>query len=66
MNLSLTVPFKSTLTHPRGELTRLYHQARENVARLVCFQLISPNVCYPVYPGGQDGTTSETPASYAK
>ena len=35
MNLSLTVPFKSTLTHPRGELTRLYHQARENVARLV-------------------------------
>src|SRR5215469_16877055 len=35
-------------------------------SRLVDLQLISPNVCYPVYPGGQDGTTSETPASYAK
>jgi sigma-B regulation protein RsbU (phosphoserine phosphatase) len=35
MNLSRTVPFKTTLTRPRGELTRLYHQARENEARLV-------------------------------
>src|SRR5215471_17987455 len=35
MNLSRTVPFKSTLTRLRGELTRLYHQARENEARLV-------------------------------
>lgn len=35
MNLSRTVPFKTTLTRPRGELTRLYKQARENEARLV-------------------------------
>jgi len=35
MNLSRTVPFKTTLTRRSGELTRLYHQARENEARLV-------------------------------
>ena len=35
MNLSRTVPFKTTLTRPRGELTRLYQQARQNEARLV-------------------------------
>jgi sigma-B regulation protein RsbU (phosphoserine phosphatase) len=29
------VSFKAALTRPRGELTRLYHQARENEARLV-------------------------------
>lgn len=36
MNLSRNaVSFKTALTRPRGELTRLYHQARENEARLV-------------------------------
>lgn len=36
MNLSRNVAsFKSALTRPRGELTRLYHQACENEARLV-------------------------------
>jgi hypothetical protein len=32
--------------------------------QLVAFQLILPNVCYPVPEEGWDGTTSETPASY--
>jgi len=36
MNLSRNaVSFKTGVTRPRGELTRLYHQARENEARLV-------------------------------
>ena len=36
MNLSRNgISFKTALTRPRGELTRLYHQARENEARLV-------------------------------
>lgn len=36
MNLSRNVAsFKTPATRPRGELTRLYHQARENEARLV-------------------------------
>jgi sigma-B regulation protein RsbU (phosphoserine phosphatase) len=35
MNLSRTAYVTSTLTRPRGELTRLYNQARENEARLV-------------------------------
>jgi len=35
MNLSRTVSSRTTLTRPRSELTRLYHQARENEARLV-------------------------------
>jgi len=35
--------------------------------QLMQFQLISPNnVCLSDFDGGQDGTTSETPASYAK
>jgi hypothetical protein len=33
---------------------------------LVLLQLILPNMCYPVSVEGQDGTTSETPPSYAK
>jgi sigma-B regulation protein RsbU (phosphoserine phosphatase) len=35
MKLNRTVPLKTTLTRSRGELTRLYHEAHENEARLV-------------------------------
>jgi len=52
MNLSRTVPFKTTLTRPRGELTRLYKQARENEARLVDDLDIAREVQQQLLPRG--------------
>src|SRR5215471_12728980 len=52
MNLSRTVPFKTTLTRRSGELTRLYHQARENEARLVDDLDIAREVQQQLLPRG--------------
>ena len=53
MNLSRNVAsFKTALTRPRGELTRLYYQARENEARLVDDLDIAREVQQQLLPRG--------------
>ena len=52
MNLSRTVSARTTLARPRGELTRLYHQARENEARLVDDLDIAREVQQQLLPRG--------------
>lgn len=52
MNLSRTVSARTTLTPRRGELTRLYHQARENEARLVDDLDIAREVQQQLLPRG--------------
>jgi phosphoserine phosphatase RsbU/P len=53
MNLSRNAAsFKTALTRPRGELTRLYHQARENEARLVDDLDIAREVQQQLLPRG--------------
>ena len=53
MNLSRNaVSFKTALARPRGELTRLYHQARENEARLVDDLAIAREVQQQLLPRG--------------
>lgn len=53
MNLSRNAgSFKTPLTRPRGELTRLYHQARENEARLVDDLDIAREVQQQLLPKG--------------
>jgi sigma-B regulation protein RsbU (phosphoserine phosphatase) len=46
------VSFKTALTHPRGELTHLYHQSRENEARLVDDLDIAREVQQQLLPRG--------------
>src|SRR6516162_1589896 len=52
MNLSRTVSARTTLTRPRAELTRLYHQARENEVRLVDDLDIAREVQQQLLPKG--------------
>lgn len=52
MNLNRSVAFKTALSRPRSELTRLYHQARENEARLVDDLEIAREVQQQLLPRG--------------